>query len=77
MTDLWRTGPTAEARGRRARGVSPQQVERLVALTLCGQSGAFRELTDAQKRVLSAHWLVEHGPLSDSPLDRTDLERAG
>lgn len=76
MTDLWRTGPTGAALGLRALGFSSQQAERLVALKLRYQRGAFRELTDAQKRLLFARWLVAHGRLNDWPATEYDARRA-
>jgi len=76
MTDLWRFGPTGVALGLRAFGFSPQQAERLVALKLRYDRGAFRELTDAQKRLLFARWLVAHGWLTDWPATEYDAQRA-
>jgi len=76
MTDLWRFGPTGVALGLRAFGFSPQQAERLVALKLRYDRGEFRELTDAQMRLLFARWLVAHGRLSDWPATRHNARRA-
>jgi len=66
MTEFWTMGPTAAALGLRAQGFSPRQAERLVRLKLRCERGEFRELTDQQKRLLFARWLVEHGRLNDS-----------
>ncbi len=65
MPDVWTFGPTAAARALRACGFSPRQADRLVALKIRYQRGAFRELTTAQKRLLFARWLVEHGRIGD------------
>jgi len=65
MRDVWTIGPTAAAHALRAFGFSPRQAERLVALKIRYQRGAFRELSTAQKRLLFARWLVEHNRLSD------------
>ncbi len=65
MPDVWTFGPTAAAQALRASGFSPRQAERLVALKIRYQRGAFRELTTAQKRLLFVRWLVQHNHLSD------------
>ena len=65
MRDLWTIGPTAAAHTLRARGFSPRQADRLVALKLRYDRGSFRELTVAQKRHLFVRWLVEHGRLNE------------
>lgn len=65
MSDLWMVGPTALALGLRHLGYTPREAERLVALKLRYVRGGFREVTDAQKRLLFARWLVDHGELSD------------
>lgn len=65
MPDLWSIGPTAAARALRAYGFSPRQAERLVALEMLHERGAFRELTLPQSRLLFVRWLVTHGRLSD------------
>ncbi len=65
MPDVWTLGPTAAARALRAFGFSPRQADRLVALKIRYERGAFRELTTAQKRLHFVRWLVEHNHLSD------------
>ena len=65
MPDVWTFGPTAAARALRAFGFSPRQADRLVALKIRYERGAFRELTTAQKRLLLVRWLVQHNHLSD------------
>ena len=65
MPDAWMIGPTAAARALRACGFSSRQAERLVALKLRYERGAFREATAAQKRLLFVRWLIEHHRLSD------------
>lgn len=65
MRDIWSIGPTAAARALRACGFSPRQAERLVALKLRYERGAFREQIIAQNRLLFVRWLVEHGRLDD------------
>ena len=65
MPDVWTFGPTAAARALRAFGFSPRQAERLVALKMRYERGAFRELTTVQKRLLFVRWLVEHGRIGD------------
>ncbi len=60
MIDVWTLGPTAAAFGLRARGFSPQEAERLVALKLRHERGEFRELTD-RDWLRFLRWLVEHG----------------
>lgn len=71
MPDIWRIGPTAAASALRAYGFSPRQAERLVALRLRYERGAFREVTVPQTRLLFARWLVTHGRLSDELQTRT------
>jgi hypothetical protein len=66
MPDVWTIGPTAAARALRACGFSPREAERLIALKLRYEAGAFREVTKAHKRLLFVRWLVEHSRLSDS-----------
>ena len=65
MTDFWTIGPTAAALRLRAHGFSPREAERLVALKWRHERRAFREMTEARKRLRFARWLVEHGRLSD------------
>jgi len=65
MPNVWAFGPTAAARALRAFGFSPRQADRLVALKIRYERGAFRELTAAQKRLLFVRWLVQHNHLSD------------
>ena len=65
MPDVWTFEPTAAARALRTFGFSPRQADRLVALKIRYQRGAFRELTTAQKRLLFVRWLVEHGRIGD------------
>ena len=65
MLDFWAVGPSAAALSLRALGFSPREAERLVQLRQHSERGAFRELTDVQKRLLFVRWLVEHGRLSE------------
>ncbi len=65
MPDVWTFGPTAAAQALRAFGFSPRQADRLVALKIRYERGAFREMTTAQKRLLFVRWLVQHNHLSD------------
>lgn len=67
MAEFWTIGPMAAAFSLRVAGFSPRESERLVALKLRYERGDFRELTDAQKRLRFARWLVEHGRVSDRP----------
>lgn len=71
MTEFWTMGPTAAALCLRTQAFSPRQAERLVWLKLRWERGDFREVTDQQKRLLFARWLVEHGWLDEgSPAAR-------
>ena len=65
MPDIWTIGPTAAARALRACGFSPREAERLVALKLRYERGAYQEMTTVQKRLLFVRWLIEHCRLSD------------
>lgn len=65
MTTVWTIGPTAAARALCACGFSPRESERLVALRIRQEQGAFREVTPAERRILFARWLVEHNRLTD------------
>jgi hypothetical protein len=67
MIDIWTMGPTAAGVALRSRGFSPPEADRLVRLRLTYQRGEFRELTDEQKRLTFARWLVEHGHLGEEP----------
>ncbi|MBV9280262.1 MAG: hypothetical protein JOZ41_09295 [Chloroflexi bacterium] len=72
MTHVWTIGPTAAARALRACGFSPREAERLVALKMRYDRGAFRERTLAEQRLLFARWLVQHHRLSDGyPVNRS------
>ncbi len=75
MIDFWTLGPTAAVFGLRARGFSPREAERLVALELRYGRGEFCEPTDHDRlRVL--RWLVEHGRFAgDLPLETTHSDR--
>ena len=61
MIDFWSIGPTAAAFGLRARGFSPQEAERLVALKQRYERGQIDEVTAEQKHLEFLRWLVEHG----------------
>ena len=65
MSDFWTLGPTATALALRASGFSAREADRLVALRLRYLRGGFRELTDEQKRLRFARWLVDHGQLNE------------
>jgi hypothetical protein len=68
MTDFWSVGPTRAALGLRALGFTPWEAERLVVLKMRYERGGFRELAEVsqeQKRLRFARWLVEHGRLTD------------
>jgi hypothetical protein len=65
MPDVWTIGPTAAARALRACGFSPRQAERLVALKLRYDRGAFKETSALYQRLLFARWLVDHGYLDE------------
>ena len=58
MPDVWTFGPTAAGQALCAIGFSRRQAERLVALKIRYERGAFRELTTAQKLLLFVRWLV-------------------
>lgn len=47
-------------------GFSPTSAARLVALKRRSEQGAFREVTDEEKRLEFGRWLVEHGRLRES-----------
>ena len=66
MSDLWMVGPTALALGLRRHGFSLREAERLVALKFRYVRGEYRELTEPQKRLRFARWLVDHGWLSEN-----------
>ena len=70
MTDFWTVGPTRAAVCLRALGFTPQEAERLVTLKLRYERGGFREVTQEQKRLRFARWLVRHGRLTEWPLRR-------
>jgi hypothetical protein len=74
MSDLWMVGPTALALGLRQRGFSPREAERLVALKLRYVRGGFREVTNEQKRLRFARWLVDHGRLDEGVDDTFEEE---
>jgi hypothetical protein len=65
MSDVWMVGPTALAIWLRGCGFSPREAECLVALKLRYVRGGFRELTNEQKRLRFARWLVDHGWLDE------------
>lgn len=65
MSDFWTLGPTATALALRASGFSTREADRLVALKLRYLRGGFREMTDEQKRLRFARWLVDHGQLNE------------
>jgi len=58
-------GPTALAFGLRCHGFSLREAERLVALKFRYVRGEYRELTEPQKHLRFARWLVDHGWLSE------------
>ena len=70
------TGPTALAIWLRSRGFSPREAECLVALKLRYVRGGFREVTNEQKRLRFARWLVDHGWLDEGVDDTFEEEGA-
>ena len=74
MRDFWSLGPTGSSVALRALGFSAIEAERLVALRLRCLRGAFREVTDAQKRLYFARWLVEWGLLTEDTPDSAEGE---
>jgi hypothetical protein len=76
MTDFWSVGPTRAALGLRVLGFTPREAERLVVLKIRYERGGFREVTEVsqeQKRLCFARWLVEHGRLTDWPPARHEM----
>lgn len=69
-------GPTALAIWLRRRGFSQREAERLVALKLRYVRGGFREVTNEQKRLHFARWLVDHGWLDEGVDDGFEEECA-
>lgn len=72
MIDLWIAGPTALAIGLRRHGFPLREAERLVTLKLRYVRGDYRELTEPQKRLRFAIWLVDHVWLSEDIDDGRD-----
>ena len=76
MIDFWTLGPTAAALNLRARGFSPREAERLVALKLRYERGEFRELT-VYDRLCFMRWLAVHGGFpGDLPYETAHGERS-
>lgn len=76
MIDFWTLGPTAAALTLRARGFSPGEAERLVALKLRHERGEFREVT-VYDRLCFVRWLVAHGRFAgDLPFETAHGERS-
>jgi len=65
MSDFWMIGLSGAALYLRANGFSWSESDRLLRLKLRHERGEFRELTDENKRLEFAHWLVQHGWLTD------------
>jgi hypothetical protein len=72
MSDLWMVGPTALELGLRRHGFSLREADRLVAIRLRYVRGEYRELTEPQKRLRFARWLVDHGLLSEDINDERE-----
>lgn len=64
VTDFWWFGPSAAALALRRMGCSPRDADRLVALKLRQLRGDL-ELTEEQKRLRFARWLVRHGRIGE------------
>jgi len=64
MSDFWRFGPSAATMALRRMGFTSRQADRLVALKLRQLRGDL-ELTQAQKRLRFARWLVRHGRIGE------------
>ena len=62
---VWSVGASAAALALRGQGFSPREADRLVTLRQRYERGEFREVTDSQKRLEFARWLVQHGKLTD------------
>ena len=63
---VWSVGASAAALALRSQGFSPREADRLVTLRQRYERGEFREITDSQKRLEFARWLVQHGRLTDN-----------
>ena len=64
MTNFWRFAPSAASMALRTMGFTPRQADRLVALKLRQLRGDL-ELTEEQKRLSFARWLVRHGRIGE------------
>jgi hypothetical protein len=64
MRDVWAIGPTAATCHLRLRGFTPREAERLVALKISYDRGAFREIT-ALDRLRFGRYLVRAGWFDD------------
>jgi hypothetical protein len=65
MSDFLKIGLPGAALYLRANGFSWSESDRLLQLKLRFERGPFREVTDEQKRLEFAKWLVDHGRLND------------
>ena len=78
MNDFWIIGLSGAALCLRANGFSWSESDRLVRLKVRYERGAFREVTDEQRRLEFCKWLVDHGKYSEgeaSPCWASDQER--
>jgi len=69
MSDFWTFGLSGAALYLRANGFSWRETDRLLRLKVRCERGELQEVTDEQKRIEFAQWLVAHDRLTDR-LDR-------
>ncbi len=76
VSHVWRLGTAASRLALTHRGFSARETERLIALKMRYERGELRFVSDEDKRLRFARWLVMHGYLTDQLASRETQARA-
>ncbi len=76
ISQVWRLGTAASRLALTHRGFSARETERLIALKIRYERGDLRFVSDEDKRLRFARWLVMYGYLTDQLARRETRARA-
>lgn len=76
ISHVWRLGTAASRLALTHRGFNARETERLIALKIRYERGDLRLVSDEEKRLRFARWLVMHSYLTDRLVRRETEERA-
>lgn len=76
VSHVWRLSTAASRLALTHRGFNARETERLIALKIHYERGNLRFVSDEEKRLRFASWLVMHGYLTDRLIRRETEARA-